>query len=251
MRFDDNEIAYDNSQFIETNQSSSVPASPNNQLVWLSLVDDADVSSVALVGYVGGATNGKDRHYDAFSDGGALRLYSTVESSKMAIQGRALPFDDEDLVPLGIDLPATGLYSIGIDQLKGNIFGGSQGIYLEDTLLEVVHDLRTQPYSFNGSEGATLDRFILRYTPGELSVPEFDRKDTFVFIKDQQLNVRSASIIKEVTVYDLTGKQIVLYTPNNDDTRFTAPFDFSRGMYLTVIRLSDGNEIEVTRKLIN
>jgi hypothetical protein len=250
MRFDDAEIAYDNSQFIETNQSSSVASSPDNQLVWLSLVDDSDAASLALIGYVDGATNGIDRMYDAFSDGGALRIYSTEGDSKLAIQGRAFPFDDEDLVALGVDLPATGTFSIGIDQVKGNIFT-NQEMYLIDTLEEVVHDLRATPYSFEGSEGSTLDRFILKYTSEILSVDEFARTDTFVFVKDNQLNVRSASIIKAVAVYDLTGKQIILYTPSSNDTRFTAPFDFVRGMYLTVIELSDGNVIEVTRKLMN
>lgn len=252
MRFDAAEIAYDNSQFIETNQSSSVASNPNNQLVWLSLVDTNDVASVALVGYVSGATNGNDRMYDAFSDGGALRIYSILGSSKMAIQGRALPFNAEDVVPLGIDLPSSGSYTIGIDQLQGNIFNPTQGIFLEDTALDVVHDLRAQPYSFVGLEGSSLGRFVLRYNePLSVDEPELEISGVLAFIKDNQLNIQSSSTIKDVAVYDLTGKQVMHYTPDGNDTTFTAPFNFAKGMYLTVIGVGDQNPMEVTRKVMN
>ena len=252
MRYDDAEIAYDNSQFVQTNESSSVTGSSSNQLVWLSLVDNTNTSSLALVGYVNGATNGNDRMYDAFSDGSPMRIYSTIGTSKMAIQGRALPFDAADLVPLGVDLPSDGTFTIGIDQVKGDLFQTSaQGIYLEDVLLDVVHDLRAQPYSFTGIEGSTVDRFILRYTPAPLSVDEFDLSSTYAFVKDNELNINSSSSIKEVTVYDLTGKQIVVYTPDVIDTSFTTPFNFSKGMYLAVIKVGEGNEIEVTKKIMN
>jgi hypothetical protein len=252
MRFDAAEIAYDNSQFIETNQSSSVASNPNNQLVWLSLVDTNDAASVALVGYVSGATNGNDRMYDAFSDGGALRIYSILGGSKMAIQGRALPFNAEDVVPLGMDLPSSGSYTIGIDQLQGNIFDQTQGIFLEDTSLNVVHDLRAQPYSFIGLEGGSLGRFVLRYNePLAVDEDELDISGVLAFIKGNQLNIQSSSTIKDVAVYDLTGKQVMHYTPDGNDTTFTAPFNFAKGVYLAVIGVGDQNPMEVTRKVMN
>ena len=188
--------------------------------------------------------------YDAFTDGGELSIYSTIDNSKMAIQGRSFPFDNSDVVPLGIDVPTPGLYSIGIDHIKGPQFlVQGQGIYLEDTVLNIVHDLRTQPYSFTATQGTIADRFIVRYTPGALSVNENELQNTFVFIKDNTLNVKSNLKIEAIAVFDLTGKAITTYEIGSADRRFEAPFDFSRGMYITIITLE--NNVTVTKKLMN
>lgn len=247
MRFDDAENAYDNSEFLGTSQPAPLDDA-NKLLVWLSLLNQTGNASVALVGYVPNATNQKDRLYDAFTDGGELSIYSTIDNSKFAIQGRALPFEDTDLVPLGIDLPSAGVYSIGIDHLKGTIFD-TQGIFLEDTFLDIVHDLRASAYTFTGVAGTTSDRFILRYLPGTLSVDENSLSNTFVFVKDSQLHVSSSNNIASVTIYDLTGKQIVVYNPNDNNSSFTAAFNFSRGVYVSVIQLENG--LTVNKKVMN
>ncbi|MGY0393247.1 T9SS type A sorting domain-containing protein [Bizionia sp. KMM 8389] len=248
LRFDDAENAYDNSNFLSTSDASTVNNGDKN-LVWLSLVDASNTSSVALIGYVAGATNGVDRLYDAMSDGNEMSIYSTVSNTKMAIQGRSLPFDETDLVPLGIDIPADGAYTIGIDHLNGDVFvNQGTGIYLEDTVMGVVHDLRVQPYSFTGTSGTSLDRFILRYT-APLSVDTFQQNDTFVFVNNNELQVKSSTGIKSVSVYDITGKQVVAYSVSGNNTRFTAPFNFYKGVYLSKIELTNG--LVVTKKLIN
>ncbi|GGG41241.1 hypothetical protein GCM10010976_11050 [Bizionia arctica] len=248
LRFDDAGNAYSNSNFLSTDETSTVD-NANKDLVWLSLVDASNTSSVALVGYVSGATNGVDRLYDALADGNELSIYSNVSNSKMAIQGRSLPFDEADTVSLGVDIPENGVYSIGIDHLNGDVFVTQEvGIYLEDTVLDVTHDLRMQPYSFTGTAGTTLDRFILKYT-APLSVEAYDLADTFVFVKNNELFVKSSTNIKSIEVYDITGKQITVYSADGNDTRFTAPFNFSRGIYLTTIKMTNG--VVVTKKLIN
>src|SRR5690606_31498265 len=135
-----------------------------------------------LVGYAEGATNGKDRMYDAVSGSGGMRIYSILDDSDLLIQGRALPFQDSDEVPLGVELLNNGIYKIGIAQVKGSLVSdAAQGIYLEDTYNNVIHDLRKTPYSFTGIAGNIKDRFILRYTNTTLSVDGPQLSDTFVY----------------------------------------------------------------------
>ena len=69
----------------------------------------------------------------------------------MVIQGRQLPFDPEDQVPLGINIPENGNYTIAISAVDGMFENSTdQDIFLEDTYTGIIHDLRNSPYSFYG-----------------------------------------------------------------------------------------------------
>ncbi|MBF8148962.1 T9SS type A sorting domain-containing protein [Winogradskyella sp. F6397] len=250
MRYDDNEVAHDNSQFIGSSHTS-VPSTQDagKQLMWLSLINDANVSVSTLVGYVAGATLGKDRLYDAYSDEESMRVYSIVDNAKMVIQGRPIPFVDTDVVPLGVELPTEGAYKIAIGDLQGSVFvNDAQGIYLEDTLLNLEHDLRQSPYAFTGVQGETNDRFNLRYVT-TLSIDDNVMLGTFAFVKDGMLNVQSNAKIEAVNVYDINGRQVVSYSSNGYSNTLSENFQFSRGVYLASITLE--GDITVTKKIVN
>ncbi|MBU2926828.1 T9SS type A sorting domain-containing protein [Winogradskyella psychrotolerans] len=247
MRSNDDDVAYDNSQFYRSEESTNNDL--EKHLVWLSLIDATDVSASTLVGYVEGATMAKDRLFDAYSDDNSMRIYSIVDNAEMVIQGRSLPFVDTDVVPLGIELPESGIFKIAIGDLAGTVFaGGTQGIYLEDTVLNTEHDLIASPYSFSGVEGKINDRFNLRYTT-TLSVDDVAMSNTFAYVKDGTLNVRSGSGIKDVKVYDINGRQVSSYASNGQDNTLSESFRFSKGVYLATITL-EGN-VTVTKKIIN
>lgn len=249
MRYDADENAYNNSQFFRANETSNSTQDLEKHLVWLSLVDANDVSASTLVGYVEGATLGKDRLFDAYSDEESMRLYSMVDGENMVIQGRPLPFDDADVVPLGLELPENGIYKIAIGNLQGNVFiDNAQDIYLEDTLLNIEHNLRESPYSFTGVEGETNDRFNLIYVT-TLSINDNIMSDTFAYVKAGTLHVKSGSHIKDVKVYDINGRQVISYASNGQNNTMSESFQFSKGVYLATITL-EGN-IQVTKKIIN
>jgi hypothetical protein len=57
-----------------------------------------------------------------------------MKIKNLAIQGRALPFDENDVVPLGYKSKIAGDFKIAIDQVDG--FLVNNRIFLEDKLLE-------------------------------------------------------------------------------------------------------------------
>ncbi|TXD83911.1 T9SS type A sorting domain-containing protein [Subsaximicrobium wynnwilliamsii] len=248
------EEAYENTDFYRTTNEevASVSADTEKQLLWLALTNEANVATVAVIGYAEGATYGKDILYDAPHMGNNdFCLYTKLADQRIVIQGRPLPFDTEDTVALGIAVPQNGIYKIAIDNLKGNVFvDQAQAIYLEDTYLNLVHDLRAAPYGFTAVTGAVNDRFVLRYTPSEtLAVNENIASETFAFIKNSELQVRSSQAISGIQIYDLNGKQIATYEPNTNNRAFNANFQFARGVYLAVITLD--NDLVVKTKLMN
>lgn len=185
--------------------------------IWLDILGDNHlIGRTIVVGYVPNATMAKDNRYDAYAkmDDG-LNLYSLIGEETMQIQGRALPFNELDIVPLGIMIPTGGAYKIAISHLDG-VFSGNQTVFLEDKQSQIIHDLKAGPYSFVSDKGQFNNRFILRYTNETLSVikPETAVNEVIVYSKQNTVVVTSSNDnLKEVKVFDMLGRQ--LYQANN------------------------------------
>lgn len=190
--------------------ASRIEQSEKNR-VWLSLKNNEGAFKEVLVGYVQDATNDIDRGYDGEAIGGNtyVNFYSTVNDTKLAIQGRALPFDDHDRISLGYNSTVSGTFEISIDSTDG--FMESQNIYLEDKMLGIIHDLKQSSYSFT-TEGGTFDtRFNLLFKNETLANSDFTAIDNLltVAVKDHVISVSSQlENIGKIKVYDLLGRSV-------------------------------------------
>ncbi|TYA59707.1 CUB domain-containing protein [Formosa maritima] len=208
----------DNSQFYRTTEASNQSStSIERHRIWLDLINPNEIATSILIGYVEGATNGNDRLFDGYEfESSSISFYSLIEEEKMSIQGRSLPFDETDMVPLGLVIPQSGNYTIAINTIDGLFETESQDIYLEDTYNGIIHDLRINPYSFNSETGTFDDRFILRYTNNALSIEEFETNAGILISAPQNSYIKVTSKIeniKSVSVYDVLGR--VLYNNHN------------------------------------
>ena len=246
----DNYKAHNNDEFYRGTVDTSV--AQEKQLVWLSLANEDNHAMSTLIGYVEGATEGKDRLYDAYTNNEGFNLYSLItEDEKLVIQGLPLPFVDTNTVPLGIELTQSGIYTIAIGKVEGSLFvDREQAIYLEDTYTNVTHDLRASPYTFTGEAGEFNDRFVLRYTPSvTLSVNETSATTTFAYVSNAMFHVKSNSNLDAIEIFDMNGKQIINYTIEDNTNSFDTQFAFANGIYIAAIKLDNGSV--VTKKLIN
>jgi len=130
-----------------------------------------------------------------------------MSSKKYTIQGRALPFDEADEVPLGYQTTIEGTFQISIDEVDG--FLTNQAVYLEDKTAAIIHDLRKGSYSFTTVKGEFNDRFVLRYAntsklgTGDVEVKG---KGVIVSVRDRQIKINSFDqTLLSVKVYDLKG----------------------------------------------
>ncbi len=216
--------------------------------IWLNLQTETGLFNQTLVGYVQGATVGKDRDFDGehFSEGSAM-LYSLIDDKKLVIQGRSLPFSADDTVPLGYTVAQTVQASIRLSDIDG-LFN-SQDIYLEDKLLNVIHDLKSGPYNFVAEAGTDLERFVLRYTNGtQLSSESWSSASTVAYISQGHLNVRAQAEISQIVLYDVSGKKVHTFT-NVGASPVRVPFNFANGVYVARIEMSDGSS--AVKKLVH
>ena len=218
--------------------------------VWLNMINNGGTFNQILVGYIEGATQGWDRDYDGvrFTDNSSISFYSVLPERDLVIQGRPLPFAIDDQVSLGFKSNMHDTFSIRIDHFDG-LFE-NQNIYLEDRLLNSIHDLKASPYSFISEPGTFNDRFVLRYTNPALGIPTSEVSIGLVaFVKDEKLNIQSSEIIYQIEVFDSTGKLIKKYIPIEQSKKIESEFIFAEGIYIAKIKLSNG--IILDRKLVN
>ena len=214
--------------------------------VWLNLTNNSENFSQALVGYAAEATNLYDPGYDGTSFGGeTYGLYSLLGNDELTIQARALPFVITDIVPLGYTINAAGNAVITIDHVDG-IFLYDQKVYLEDKLLNVIHDVKSSPYNFSSAAGTFNDRFVLRYTGKTLGTKDFNLNENTVLVaKDRnELKIKSQQEnIKQITVFDLLGRKVFDKEAIDTNEFRTSNITVKKQMVVVKVTLSNGQVI--------
>jgi hypothetical protein len=177
------------------------------------------------VGYIEGATNDYDMEFDGNSVdvGNPIMIYSLIGDKKLGIQGRALPFNSNDEIPLGYKSTVAGNFEIKLSNFDG-LFT-NQDVFLEDTLLNVIHNLKSGNYSFATEIGTFDTRFKLIFRSTALSIPIINASSFIVYNSNNQITVNSGTTeMKEITVYDIEGRILAKYnTQNVTDYRFDTP----------------------------
>jgi hypothetical protein len=198
-------IVYDNSAFFKNSDPTN---SIEKSRIWLDLIASNNELSRTLIGYVPDATLAKDRMFDALIEVDAFKIYTLINTQKQTIQGRPVPFDANDLVPMGIFAETAGNYTIAIASVDGLFSNLSQNIYVEDKLLNLIHDLRQAPYTFTTSAGEFNERFVLRYTNTVLSNESFENPNGLVIVSNNKVSLFASQSIKSVLVFDILGRKI-------------------------------------------
>ncbi|OBX21499.1 MULTISPECIES: T9SS type A sorting domain-containing protein [Bizionia] len=241
-----------NSEFYRTNNASENPLEIEKHRIWLDLIAPNNTANSILVGYIENATNDVDRLFDGFElSETSNRFYSLINTEEMAIQGRTLPFDDADLVPLGVEIASSGNYSIALNTLDGLFMDTGQIIFIEDTYTNIIHNVRISPYSFNTEAGVFNDRFILRYTDNALSVEEFNANSGITITAPNSNYIKVSSknnTIKSVYVYDMLGRELVKKLNINATEIILDNNSFSEGTY--IVKATTTNNMTRIEKVI-
>lgn len=193
-------------------------ANAGKSRIWLNFTNTAAEAEFKqlLVGYIPNATNNYEDGFDGetIDAGNTVGFYSIVanDNKKLMIQGRALPFDNRDRVALGYKVGSASTYQVALADADGLFSDSSVGVYLEDTQLQLIHDLRQAPYQFVSEPGVFNDRFVLRYNDTMLGVGSSDlsSNEIIVFKQQDDIHVSSAPLIMiDVRVYDVQGRLVM------------------------------------------
>jgi hypothetical protein len=219
--------------------------------IWLDLISENNQTIRTVVGYVEGATQEKDRLFDAYSSlQKQFNFFSIINDEVMTIQGRSLPFENTDTVPMGIRVPTNGSYTIAIATSDGLFANNNQTIYLEDKLLNSIHNLSLAPYLFNANQGLFTNRFVLRYTDAALVKPSFETlsNSVSIFSSNNSIKINSTqeNIISYI-IYDVLGR---ILASGNNETKYIEINTIAPNNQPLIVKSTLENSQVITKKVI-
>ncbi|MGC4041172.1 MAG: hypothetical protein QM710_10400 [Flavobacterium sp.] len=206
--------------------SNAMRASQNNQFfknanatnqveknrMWLDVSNADGLFKQLLVGYIDGATNGFDTSFDGISvdAGNPIMMYTVLGDKKLAIQGRALPFNVNDVIPVGYKSTVAGTFEIRLSRFDG-LFA-NQDVYIEDTVTNTYFNLKTGNYSFVTETGTFDNRFKIHFINALLGNPEMETPSFVVYQNNDQVTVQSGLVpLQEIELYDIHGRLLNSY----------------------------------------
>lgn len=239
-------LTNNNAQFYKNAETTN----ESNNRIWLDLTNEQGAFKQTLIGFTEGATNGIDRVYDGIGINGNsfVNFYSIVDANKLVIQGRALPFDANQAVPLGYSTTVAGTFKISIHQFDG-LFE-NQNVYLLDKLLNTVQDIKAGSYTFNTEVGTFDNRFELKFTNAALGTKNAALADqsAVVFAANHKISVQSTESISSIAVYDLAGK--LLYTKNGIDAVSFSTETINASNQVLMVQITFTNQATLTKKVL-
>lgn len=252
LRTDVSKGYYNNADFFRTS-NALIQQPEEKHRMWLDIINNTSGQlDRTLLGYATNATLGKDNLYDCFTrPKSEVSLYTLINNKPYAIQGRPLPFNIDDLVPMGINIVQSGSHTIALNTVDG-LFLQNQDIYLEDKLLNVIHNLKQQPYVFNSAVGTFNDRFLIRYTSSNAlqnNTSTLIENNLIVIGKDNQITIKSNyERITSVIIFDLLGREIVKKEKQNDYLIQFNNIQTKNQVLLVKVQLENGTN--TTKKII-
>lgn len=245
-------LEFDNSMRINDHANQFFRSNSNieRNRIWLNATNNTGLYSQAMIGYITNATNDVDNSLDGkYLYDGDIALTSLIGATPYAIQGRALPFDNNDIVPLGFRVTNAGQYTIAIDHVDG-LFANGNDVFLRDNLLSEVHNLSLSPYTFTSEAGNFNSRFeILYQMPLGVSVPVFNADQVIVYKNvTNDFVINSGNItMATVKVFDIRGRLLLEKNEINSSETTIATGQANEVLLIQIIS-QDG--LVVTKKVI-
>ena len=241
-----------NNQFFRTSDSETTKTfteSEKNRL-WINLSNRKDAYRQMMMGYIEGATNNFDYQYDGASfTTNEIDIYTVLENKELAIQGRGLPFNNSDIIPLGYRVTNAGMYAITLSETDG-LFKEYGEIYLKDKVTQTLHNLKKGSYEFHAQAGTFNNRFEIHFREQPLeNNPIAHENNLVIFGANKALNVNSyESNIQSVELFDLVGKRIFSASELNVES-YVSP-SITAASPLLIARVTLVNNQVVTKKVI-
>lgn len=244
-----NQAVFTNAMRTSQNAVYLKSASQESHRLWLNLSKGTQYYNQMLVSYNEEATNDVDFGIDSelFGYSGSA-LYSLINQndSKYVIQGRALPFTDIDVVPLGFKATEAGIYKVSLSDFDG-IFAENQNIFIKDNQTLTQHNLKLSNYEFASLEGTFIDRFEIVYTDSVLDVSNPEYQNTWIVYKQNDLfHIQTQGFeMNEVVVYDMLGRIVYSAKPQGNNHQING-LD-TNGVY--IVKIITNNNIVLNKKV--
>jgi hypothetical protein len=245
------ELFFNNSMRVanNTDQFFRTKATERNR-IWLNLTNATQPINQMMIAYMTGATKDIDPADGRYINDNKTALNTLINNEEFAIQGRSLPFDPADVVPMSFKTDVAGAYTIAIDHVDG-LFSNNQQIILKDNNTGVETDLKSGPYNFTASIGVDNTRFSLLYQKNlGINSSDFNAINVNVYKNKGNIIIKSDSrIIDNVKLYDINGR--LIFEKLNINANETAIESSKYGNQILVVKITCNEDKVLIVKVVN
>lgn len=238
-------------QFFRTaEENPEVSTEPEAHRFWLNMTGSNSEFSQTAVGYFTNAAQSLEDYDSKHFNDGDIALMTFIDTTNLVIQGRSVPFDVTDVVPLKYKATTAGNYTIAIDHVDGLFTAGGQAIYIKDNLTATIHNLTNGAYTFATAAGTFDNRFEIVYQDTTLGVENPDlANQVVVYYQNDGFVVNAGKMeMKKIKVFDVSGRLIA----ERDDiyaTETRVKVNAAKQVLLLQITTVDG--VVVIKKAVN
>lgn len=240
-----------NSAFFKSNNTNSDTEEDAQKLrFWLNLHNNGNALKQILLGYAKEASNSLD-YYDALSFGSSQEIdfYSILENNKLVIQGKAMPWSEDDSIQLGYKSNTKTTLNLEVDHQ--DVLFNEINIFLVDKALNKVHNLSDGSYQFDSEAGIFDNRFSIVYSSKTLDNKSFDgnAEGVIVSVKNHNINIESfKQNLREIEIFDMSGNQ--LYRKDKLETKNASIQNLFSSHQVLVVKAILENSQSVSKKII-
>ncbi|HLF52743.1 reprolysin-like metallopeptidase [Flavobacterium sp.] len=244
-------LSFTNPMRLADNGNQFLRTTANKSRVWLNLTNTNGLFSQTMVAYMPNATQGVDAAIDGrFFNDSQTALTSIINNEEFAVQGRALPFDASDVVPLGFKTELAGNYTIALDHFDG-LFTLNQDVFLRDNMNNTIQDLKAGSYTFATAAGVFNSRFEIIYQNLlDVNLPVFDENSVVVYKNNGSVYISSgAVIIDNVKIFDISGR---LLTEKQEVNSTATTINTSKfATQVLIVQITSNTQIKISKKVVN
>lgn len=244
-------IANNANQTFRSASSALSTTTVERNRIWLNLSNATATIGQTMVSYMTGATNGIDAQIDGkYINDSQTALTSIITGQEFAVQGKTLPFDVTDVVPLGFKTETEGNFSISLYDKDGLFANTTQEIYLRDNQTGAVHNLNAGAYTFTSAIGTFNGRFEVIYQNAlGIDTPSLTPNNVIVYNDNNVLTINTGIFdMASVKVFDIRGRLLTEKT-NINATQTTLNVTETNQILLVQVTSNEG--IVVTKKVVN
>jgi hypothetical protein len=224
---------------------------------YLRLYEDDNFTSETKFYFDEGLSLGLDPGYDAGaldqSDDMMSRLTEEDQGVGMAINAMGISaLGEETVIPLVLNRDAGVEFSISFED---STITEDVGVYLEDTLLETITDLRSEDFTLiPESDLSDMGRFYLRIGNTSLGGNDLDESYISIYksVSDDFVTIEGLSNVEKANVqlFNIIGQEVLSTALNsNQSTQRVSTSGLTTGVY--VIRLQADSSVIAKKIIIN
>jgi hypothetical protein len=230
-------MAFNNTQRVANNANQMFRStSIEKNRIWLNITRGVDFAQT-VVGYFTDGSLDLDATDSKYFNDGNLGLMTQINGTNYIVNGRPVPFDAADVVPLTYKATTAGQHTIAIDRVDGLFTGGTQPIYIRDLSDGTYHNLNQGPFTFNTQPGTFSNRLELVYQNALSNEnPTLEATGFEVVRNNTSITVQASQTLQKVTVFDLRGR-IVMTMDAVNATTVTLPVNQPDQVFIVQVPL--------------